>query len=97
MYSSVCVSFVAVFIVIQFIVFNVSGANVVFFIFTDGTILAVGRGRSFLLFDTDILLEVVSHVSVLQVSHRRFGEDVRLTVCNGLHQHLVHLLFSLSL
>lgn len=41
----------------------------------------------------DILLEVVFHVSVLQPSHRRFGEDVCLTVGKGLHKSLVHLLF----
>lgn len=41
----------------------------------------------------DILLEVVSHVSVLRPSHSRFGEDVCLTVGNGLHERLVHLLF----
>lgn len=41
----------------------------------------------------DILLKVVSHVSVLQQSHRRFGEDVCLTVGNGSHKRLVHLLF----
>lgn len=45
------------------------------------------------LLDKYILLEVVSHVSVLRPSHSRFGEDVCLTVGNGLHDSLVHLLF----
>lgn len=55
--------------------------------------MLVDKGRSFLLLDMDILLEVVSHVSVLQKSHRRLGEDVCLTVGKGLHKRLVHLLF----
>lgn len=44
------------------------------------------------LLDKYILLEVVSHISVLRPSHSRFGEDVCLTVGNGLHDRLVHLL-----
>lgn len=40
----------------------------------------------------DILLEVVSHASVLQVGHGCLGEDFSLAVGNGLHESLVHCL-----